>query len=360
MKIKAIRAWYKKMALTKPYTIAYNTMSDVSIAFLEIELENGILGYGTGSPAEDVVGESTAQTVRNLQSDFVQGLIGRDIRHFQQLIFECRHHFVHLPGTQAALDIALHDAFCKLIGVPVCDFYGRKIDSLPTSVTIGIKNTQETLEEAREYARLGFRILKVKTGLDVNNDIERIIRLHEEFGRRFTVRVDANQGYDLANLKDFLAKTSTAKVELVEQPLPVGQEDELLGLSREERKIIAGDESLKDARAALDFATAEGPFGIYNIKLMKCGGLAGAKEIATIAENSGIELFWGCNDESILSIAAALHVAYSCPNTRYIDLDGSLDLAEDLVSGGFSIEDGFMKINAKPGFGVEAIDYGKA
>ena len=360
MKIKAIRAWYKKMALTKPYTIAYNTMSDVAIAFLEIELENGIIGYGTGSPAEDVVGESTAQTVRNLQSDFVQGLIGRDIRHFQQLIFECRHHFVHLPGTQAALDIALHDAFCKLIGVPVCDFYGRKIESLPTSVTIGIKNTEETLEEAREYARLGFRILKVKTGLDVNNDIERIIRLHEEFGRRFTVRVDANQGYDLANLKDFLAKTSGAKVELVEQPLPVGQEDEMLGLSGEERKIIAGDESLKDARAALDFATAEGPFGIYNIKLMKCGGLAGAKEIATIAENSGIELFWGCNDESILSIAAALHVAYSCPNTRYIDLDGSLDLAEDLVSGGFSIEDGFMKINAKPGFGVEAIDYGKA
>jgi len=360
MKIKAIRAWYKKMALTKPYTIAYNTMSDVAIAFLEIELENGIIGYGTGSPAEDVVGESTAQTVRNLQSDFVQGLIGRDIRHFQQLIFECRHHFVHLPGTQAALDIALHDAFCKLIGVPVCDFYGRKIDSLPTSVTIGIKNTQETLEEAREYARLGFRILKVKTGLDVNNDIERIIRLHEEFGRRFTVRVDANQGYDLANLKDFLAKTSTAKVELVEQPLPVGQEHELLSLSRTERKIIAGDESLKDARAALDFASAEGPFGIYNIKLMKCGGLAGAKEIATIAENSGIELFWGCNDESILSIAAALHVAYSCPNTRYIDLDGSLDLAEDLVTGGFTIEGGFMKINPKPGFGVELLSHGKA
>jgi len=360
MKIKAIRAWYKKMALTKPYTIAYNTMSDVAIAFLEIELENGIIGYGTGSPAEDVVGESTAQTVRNLQSDFVQGLIGRDIRHFQQLIFECRHHFVHLPGTQATLDIALHDAFCKLIGVPVCDFYGRKIDSLPTSVTIGIKNTEETLEEAREYARLGFRILKVKTGLDVNNDIERIIRLHEEFGRRFTVRVDANQGYDLANLKDFLAKTSGVKVELVEQPLPVGQEDKLLGLPPAERKIIAGDESLKDARAALGFATEEGPFGIYNIKLMKCGGLAGAKEIATIAENSGIELFWGCNDESILSIAAALHVAYSCPNTRYIDLDGSLDLAEDLVTGGFTIEGGFMKINPKPGFGVELLSHGKA
>ena len=127
-----------------------------------------------------------------------------------------------------------------------------------------------------------------------------------------------------------------------------------------EKTQAALDIALHDARAALDFATAEGPFGIYNIKLMKCGGLMGAKEIATIAENRGIELFWGCNDESILSITAALHVAYSCPNTRYIDLDGSLDLAEDLVTGGFSIEDGFMKINAKPGFGVEALNRAKA
>ena len=355
MKIKAIRAWLKKMALTRPYTIAYHTISDVAIAFLEIELENGIIGYGTGSPAEMVVGETTEQTVRNLTSDFVQGLAGRDIRHFQQLIFECRNHFAHLPGTQAALDIALHDAFCKLMGIPVCDFYGRKIDSLPTSVTIGIKNSQETIEEAREYARLGFRILKVKTGLEPDTDIERILKLREVFGQRFVIRVDANQGYDLRGLQHFLAKTSGAGLELIEQPLPVGQEDTLRSLSSAERKIIAGDESLKDARAALNFAAADGPFGIYNIKLMKCGGLAGAKEIATIAANADIELFWGCNDESILSITAALHVAYSCPNTRYIDLDGSLDLAEDLVSGGFTLEDGYMKINAKPGFGVEVL-----
>jgi L-Ala-D/L-Glu epimerase len=348
------------MALTKPYTIAYNTMSDVSIAFLEIELENGIMGYGTGSPAEDVVGESTDQTFRNLQSDFVQQLVGRDIRHFQQLIYECRKQFDHLPGTQASLDIALHDSFCKLIGIPVCDFYGRKIDSLPTSVTIGIKNSADTLAEAKEYARLGFRVLKVKTGLDVEEDIERVIKLHESFGRRFVIRVDANQGYDLPQLEKFLSGTAPAEVELIEQPLPVGKEDELLGLTDQERAFIAGDESLKDARAALTFASGRKPFGIYNIKLMKCGGLAAAREIATIAENGNIDLFWGCNDESILSITAALHVAYSSLHTRYIDLDGSLDLAEDLVTGGFTIEDGYMKINSRPGFGIENPDYGKA
>ena len=355
MKIIAIRSWLRNMALTKPYTIAYNTFSDVSIAFLEIELENGIIGYGTGSPAEDVVGETTEQTVVNLQTDFVHQLIGRDIRRFQQLIHECRKQFDHLPGTQAALDIALHDAFCKYLGISVADYYGQKINTLPTSVTIGIKDLKATLEEAAGYAKLGFKVLKVKTGLNVDEDIERILKLNETYHDTFKIRVDANQGYTLNDLKKFIHETKTAGVELIEQPMPVGTEKELLSLSTEERSILAGDESLKDPHAALQFASSEKPFGIYNIKLMKCGGLAGGKEIATIAENGGIDLFWGCNDESILSITAALHIAYSCPNTKYIDLDGSLDLAEDLVRGGFMIEDGYMKINNKPGFGVEKI-----
>ena len=86
---------------------------------------------------------------------------------------------------------------------------------------------------------------------------------------------------------------------------------------------------------------------------MKCGGLLGAFEIATIARAAQIDLFWGCNDESIVSITAALHAAFACPHTKYLDLDGSLDLAEDLVKGGFELQDGIMDINGKPGLGFE-------
>lgn len=351
MKIVAVRSYLKNMALTKPYTIAYNTFSDVSLAFFEVELENGIIGYGSGSPAEDVVGETTQQTAVNLASEFVQNFVGRDIRQFQQLVFETIHHFPHLPGTQAAIDIALHDAFGKLIGISVTEFYGQKIKSLPTSVTIGIKNVEETLAEAKDYKALGFKILKVKTGLDVKEDIERVVKLKEQFGNHFKIRVDANQGYTLQDLKQFITATQGKDLELIEQPMPVGTEKELLSLSWAERKLLAADESLKDPQAALMLASNEKPFGIYNIKLMKCGGLVGALGIANIAQNANIDLFWGCNDESIISITAALHVAYACPNTKYIDLDGSLDLAEDLVTGGFKIVDGEMEINHSPGLG---------
>lgn len=350
MKINAIRAYGHNLELIKPYTIALDTFTHAHLAFLEIELSHGIIGYGSASPAEYVVGETTAKTLENLNSEFVLALKGRDIRQFQQIISECREKFKAFPGTLAAIDLALHDAFGKYLGIPVAEFYGIKHQGLPTSVTIGIKGVDETLAEAKEYKQQGFRVLKVKTGLDVDLDIERIVKIREHFGDYFTVRVDANQGYDLVQTQKFLTHTLPLDLELMEQPLPVGMESEMAGLSESERKRCAADESIKDARAALKYATS-GWFGIYNIKLMKCGGLLGAKTIAQIAEQAGIELFWGCNDESRISIAAALHIAYCCPNTRYLDLDGSLDLVENLSDLGFDIREGRMWINSLPGFG---------
>jgi L-alanine-DL-glutamate epimerase-like enolase superfamily enzyme len=355
MKIVAVRSYLKKMALTKPYTIAYNTFTDVSLAFFEVELENGMIGYGSGSPAKEVVGETTEQTANNLNTAFVQNLVGRDIRHFQQIIFETIAYFPHLPGTQAAIDIALHDAFGKFIGCSVAAFYGQKMNGLPTSVTIGIKNVAETLQEAKDYQALGFKILKVKTGLNLQEDIERVVKLKEQFGNQFKIRVDANQGYTIETLNQFIAATKGKDLELIEQPMPVGTEQDLMSLSWEDRKLLAADESLKNPQAALQFASNEKPFGIYNIKLMKCGGIVGAWGIANIANNAAIDLFWGCNDESIVSITAALHIAYACPNTKYIDLDGSFDLAEDLVKGGFEIINGEMHINNAPGFGFKML-----
>ena len=354
MKIVSVRSYLKRMALTKPYTIAYNTFSDVRLAFLEVELENGMIGYGSGSPAEDVVGETTEQTLANLQTAFVHQFIGRDIRQFQQIIFESAIHFPHLPGTLAAIDIALHDAFGKFIGCSIAEFYGVKSKALPTSMTIGIKNVQETLDDAAGYRDLGFTVLKIKTGLNLEEDIERVTKLRERFGNHFTIRVDANQGYTIDDLKKFIAATKGQGLELIEQPLPVGKEKELMQLDLSERKLLAADESLKDPEAALKLTTDK-PFGIYNIKLMKCGGIMGAREIATIAQHAGADLFWGCNDESIISITAALHIAYASVNTKYIDLDGSFDLAEDLVTGGFELKDGCMHINQLPGFGFNLI-----
>ena len=356
MKIKSIRAYRKDLALTKPYTVAYQTYTSAENAFLEIHLENGIYGIGAAAEGEFVIGEKMDETISNLQSENLLNWIGRDICHLYSLIDESNRMFPEFSATRAAIDIALHDAFCKYLDIPVVDLYGRKHSSLPTSVTIGICDVEKTLQEAREYKELGFKILKVKTGHNVDLDIERILKLREEFGNYFSIRVDANQGYNQDETIKFYKATKKFGLELIEQPMSVGRENEMILLPDEIRKIMACDESLKNSASAFHLATDPQTCGIFNIKLMKCGGLSGAFDIARIAELSDIDLFWGCFDESIVSISAALHAAFACQNTRYLDLDGSLDLAEDIVTGGFEIHEGMMSIVDGSGFGFSKIE----
>jgi L-alanine-DL-glutamate epimerase-like enolase superfamily enzyme len=352
-RIQDIRVWSTDLGNTKPYTIAFKTVDEVRNAFVEITLSNGITGIGSGNPSEYVVGENLSQTMQALEVNNLDFLVGRDIRELNQLTWEIVQRFPRHPAARAALDIALHDAFTKHLGIPLVKYLGQKIQSMPTSNTIGIKNVEETLREARDYVSRGFSILKVKLGKDLDEDVERLVKLREVLGNTVVIRVDANQGYTVADTKAFFARTQSLNIELVEQPLPAAAVAEMKSLPEEIRKQIAADESLISPADAM--LLAEPPFaaGIYNIKLMKCGGIRQALRIADAAEVRGIDLFWGCNDESIVSITAALHAAFACRHTKYIDLDGSLDLARDEVRGGFVLKDGVMYCSDKPGLGVE-------
>ncbi len=256
-------------------------------------------------------------------------------------------------GQGSPLETAFHDLFTSHLGIPLVDFYGRKIMQLPTSVTIGIMDFRKTLEEADQYIANGFKNLKVKLGKAVDEDIEKIQKLKEHIPGNITLRIDANQGWTVDDTIKFYTATSGLNIELIEQPLKQEATDDMRRLPDELKMIIAADESLITPSDAFDLAQKPIASGIYNIKLMKCGGLTKAKDIAVIAENAGIDLMWGCNDESNISITAALHIAFSCVNTKYIDLDGSLDLATDVVKGGFILKDGMMSIGDKPGLGLE-------
>jgi L-alanine-DL-glutamate epimerase-like enolase superfamily enzyme len=355
MKIKNIKVWSADLANTKPYTIAFKTVDTVRNAFVEITLDNGTTGIGSGNPSEYVTGENLNQTQEALQENNLEFLIGRDIRHFHQLLFEVLQKFPKTPAARAALDIALHDVFTKHLGIPLVQFLGQKIKSMPTSNTIGIKNVEETLKEAIDYHKQGFTVLKVKLGKDLEEDIERMVKLREQFGNTMVIRIDANQGYTVQQTIDFYNRTKHLNIELIEQPLPAKAIADMKNLPDEIKKIIAADESLLSPKDALELVKPPSASGIFNIKLMKCGGVNQGLKIADIAQQSGVELFWGCNDESIVSITAALHAAFACSNTKYIDLDGSLDLGRDEVTGGFILKDGVMYCSDKPGLGLERV-----
>ncbi len=352
MNIAAINVYLEKLPLVQPYRIAYQNIEDTEIIYLEIILANGIIGYGAANPFAEVTGETPATTLSLLKSAVVENLIGKDISDFDTLIDDCAQHFAEFPGALAAVDIALHDAYCKYYNKPVYALYGATGPILPTSITIGIKPVNEMLADALAYYEKGFRILKLKTGTSVDDDITIVQKLNEQFGASVKIRVDANLGYTISDLNKFIEATSHCAVELIEQPLPVGDEHLLLSLPDNNRQKLVADESLTGYSSAEQLVKMPQPYGVFNIKLMKAGGIKAAKKIADLAKKNNIQIFWGCNDESLISITAALHIAYACSNTRYLDLDGSIEILEHTFTGGFTIKNGLMYLADGNGLGV--------
>jgi L-alanine-DL-glutamate epimerase-like enolase superfamily enzyme len=357
-KIKNIKVQKVDLKLTRPYTIAFKTVDHVENAIVTMELDNGLVGRGAGNPSEQVVGETLDNALDALDQAFGgksrgwQGLIGREIEDIDVLCEEIQNHLKYSPAARTALEGALYDAFSQWKEVPLVSLLGQKIEYLPTSITIGIKDVLSTLDEASEYFGRGFRYIKVKLGNYLEEDIERIVKLREKFGDRVKIRIDANQGYNVQEVKQFFDQTASCNLELIEQPLPAEQIEEMRSLPAEIRQVLAADESLIGPEDAANIIGETNACEIFNIKLMKCGGITQALEISRLAEGAGIDLMWGCNDESIISISAALHTALSCKQTRYLDLDGSLDLAKDVVAGGFILENGEMRVNGLPGLGL--------
>jgi L-alanine-DL-glutamate epimerase-like enolase superfamily enzyme len=343
----------ESVALRRPYEIASARISSVDLVFLRITSDEGVEGVGAASPAEEVTGESPADCLAALDAARLVWLEGRDPRDLDSLSRELERSHRTTPAARAAVDMALHDLAARIRGVPLVDLLGRCHDSLPTSVTIGITSVGETLAEAEELLGRGFRCLKVKIGRSFDEDVARLRRLREQVGPQVAMRIDANQGYTAAEARRLVDVAGDLGLELVEQPLPAAALAEMRALPESLRRIVAADESLLDEDDARALGEPPPACGIFNIKLMKCGGIRPAQAIARIARAAGIELMWGCNDESAVSIAAALHAAYSSPATRYLDLDGSFDLSCDPFSGGFTVEDGCLRLLDRPGLGVD-------
>jgi len=352
VKIVHVEHWTEHFELSKPYTIAYETIEAVDNQIVRIETDEGLFGIGAGSPGPEVTGESIDDCRCSLDAHLESQLLDRDIRELNALIRELEKNMSAAPAARAAIDMALFDLSSKYLRKPLVELLGRAHRSLPTSITIGIESIRKSIEEAQDYVKRGFRILKIKIGKSLEEDLERLHKLREALGKQILIRVDINQGYSREQYRKFIQDTESLDLEFVEQPLDALDIDGMCSLPENMRTIAAADESLLSPVDALNYACPPRPFGIYNIKLMKCGGIYPAMKIADIAHTAGIDLMWGCNDESIVSITAALHVSLASPATRYLDLDGSLDLGRDIVKGGFILEDGKLSVIDQPGLGV--------
>ena len=352
MKIKKIETWSVAMKLAEPYTIAYETVQDVTNIFVRIETDNGINGFGCAAPDKNITGESPDSVITVINDKLAPLLSGSDPLRTAMAVEGLRPYLKENTSAIASIDMALFDILGKKCALPLWILLGGYRDRIKTSVTIGILPLDETVEKSTEWVKKGFRCLKLKGGIDVESDIHRLIRVREEIGKEIELRFDANQGYTPDDAVRFVNETRSAGPELIEQPTPKGQPDMLKNVTSRINIPVMADESLITLRDAFRIAQGE-VADMVNIKLMKVGGIMESIRINTVARSAGLEAMVGCMDEAELGIAAGLHFALARPNVMYADLDGHIGLKGDPSSGRVTIKEGILYPDNKPGLGYE-------
>lgn len=224
-----------------------------------------------------------------------------------------------LPAGAArnAIDCALWDLEARQRGVSVTALAGRaSLKPVVTCYTLSL-GTPETMREAA--AKAAHRpLLKVKLGGD--GDPERIAAVREGAPASRLV-VDANEAWRPHNLADNFAACTAAGVELVEQPLPAGDDAALADVRS--GIAICADESIHDFASLAHLPLW---YTAINIKLDKTGGLTDALKLLDAAKARGLKIMVGCMLGTSLAMRPAVILAQEAD---VIDLDGPLLLAKD-------------------------------
>ncbi|MES2184008.1 MAG: N-acetyl-D-Glu racemase DgcA [Pseudomonadota bacterium] len=275
--------------------------------------EDGATGLGECIPYARY-GETVASVLQQLES--VSGRIreGLDLDGLQQAL---------PPGSaRNALDCALWDLRSRLTGQTVADYAGLQQPLAPvtTAFTLSLDTPEAMAAVARERADLP--LLKLKLGGD--GDLERV-RAVRAAAPRARLMADANESWSPHHLRLFLPAFAELGVELLEQPLPAGQDDTLLDY--QSPVSLAADESCRDLRSLADIRRK---YAIANIKLDKTGGLTEALALADAAEQAGMRVMVGCMVASSLSMAPGLVLAQ---RADVVHLDGPMLLAADCEPG---------------------------
>lgn len=254
----------------------------------------------------------------------------------------------HHSSARGAFDMALWDARGRRLGRPVRDLVGAPAPAIQTTYTVSLAGNDTMEARAREAAHLP--LLKVKLGRDGATDLDAIRRVRSA-APEAVIRIDANAGWSLETSLWIIPRLAELGVEFIEQPLAIGNLEELIRLRRASPLPIIADEDAQDMASLPDL---RGRVDGINIKLSKCGGISEALRMITFARNEGWQVMLGCMLETRLGLAAAAHLAglVDCA-----DLDGHMLTVNDpFPPGSLSDFDAAIPLPEGPGLGLPLLD----
>ncbi len=331
--------------ITSPYLI------------VRIHTDTEHVGLGEATLAPRWSGETSPGSQAAITGLMAPILVGEDptqITALRQKIDRC---IRSNPFTKAAVEMALWDLAGKAVGLPVYQLLGGKVrDAVPIKMVIGAFDIPQAQALAKQFLDAGATCLKVKVGLDPEQDMARVKAVRLLAGPHISIGIDANCGWSFPVAKQMLTRLAEFDILFAEQPIAPGDPRALADLRRISPIPIMADESVFTLADAWNL-TLHGAADILSCYPGKHGGIAATLEIAHVARAAGIVCSMGSNLELGIGTAAMLHVAAASPTidseTYPGDLIGPLYHEADMLTERLQLGPDVAHVPEGPGLGVE-------
>lgn len=310
------------------------------------------------------VADTTHSVVAAIREIYGPDLLGRDIFDIEGITERFDLRLAGNPAARAVLDIALHDAMGKAVGLPVHKLIGgacQPVIPLEWSVSLADDVGVMVAEATRAVDEFGIQVLCLKAAdrRGWRQDVRHFEAVRKAVGDEVVIGVDPNTGWSVA---DAIAATHALRpfdLGYIEQPVARRNLRGMAAVRREAAGVpVMADEGLFTPQDAYALAEA-GAADALCIKLYKIGGLTPARKIAAVAEAADIQLnVGGLATQSQLEAAAAAHFYASVPQRRMMGAGefvfGLNTTAPDplVPETEFVVRNGSVAVPSGPGLGV--------
>jgi L-Ala-D/L-Glu epimerase len=357
MKITQFRFGILRVPLKTSFKTSLRTVHAIEDIVVMIDTDSGHIGYGEAPATAVITGDTHGSILEAIRVFIAPRLIGEDIADLNHLCHLVQGALEKNTSAKAAVEIALYDLWAQRYGAPLYKMLGGGDPVITTDITISVDTIDKMVADSVSAVARGFDSLKLKVGIDIGVDIERVKAIYAAVEGRALLRLDANQGWTAKQAVYALHALEDAGVvlELVEQPVRAADLEGLKYVADRVHTPVMADESVFGPREVIDIIRNRAA-DIINIKLMKTGGISNAIRIADIAQMYGVDCMIGCMLEASISVAAAVHVAVAKANViTKVDLDGPSLCAYDPVKCGVNFNESEISIRDVPGLGVTEI-----
>ncbi|MCU0338428.1 MAG: dipeptide epimerase [Spirosomaceae bacterium] len=306
------------LRLKHTFTIAHDSRDVQPI--LIVELRDGDLS-GYGEATSNKYYQVTIEGMMDVLTQIQPLIETHDLRSPEDFWTLTNKHLAAHPFAQCALDEAANDLWAKKRGQRLYEAWGLSVEQIPmTNYTIGIDSVEKMVAKMLEFP---WPLYKIKLGTADDLALVRELRRHTSA----TFRIDANCAWTADQAIAYAPELKALGVEFIEQPLKADDWDGMKQVFEKSVLPCIADES---CIVETDVARCAGYFHGVNVKLTKCGGLTPARRMLAQAQALGLKTMVGCMNESSVGISAIAHLL---PLLDYVDMDGSLLIANDPATG---------------------------